>query len=72
MKLKVYLTKILNCICTGEDDALHITTNKSQNNDEIKSYIADLMGINQRAFKVTYISEIPRDTSGKLLYSKLK
>ena len=65
--------KFSNCICTGEDDTLSIfTTNKSQDNDEIKTYISDLMGINKRAFKVTYISEIPRNESGKLLYSKLK
>lgn len=65
--------KFSNCICTGKDDTLSIfTTNKSQDSNEIKNYISDLTGINQRAFKVHYISEIPRDASGKLLYSKLK
>jgi len=62
---------ISDCICSGRDDEMVIyITDKSKLKD-VNKYIAEKIGINRRAFLVKYIPEIPRNLSGKIIYSKL-
>lgn len=59
------------CICTGIDDNLEIYTTDNKGVDEIKSFVINHTGINQKGFKVFYIDAFPRNEVGKILYSKL-
>lgn len=61
-----------NCACSGEDDHLRIYTTNKENHAKIKSFVAERTGIHQSAFDVIYIESIPRNESGKILYSSLK
>ena len=38
---------------------------------DVKDYISKQLGINSLAFKVKYIKEIPKNSSGKILYKNL-
>lgn len=59
------------CVCTGVDDKLHIYTIGQKSKNEIIKFISSKTGLNLKAFEVTYINEIPRTDSGKILYSAL-
>lgn len=59
------------CICTGVDDKLYIYTTNKNVESEIIQFISSQTKLNSTAFKVTYIEEIPRNDSGKILYSAL-
>ena len=39
--------------------------------DSIKKVLREKIGINQTAFKINYIESIPKNKSGKVMYSKL-
>jgi acyl-coenzyme A synthetase/AMP-(fatty) acid ligase len=60
-----------DCACAGTDDNLKIYVTKVDDKDWIRSYIARRTGINQTGFTVVYIDKIPRNESGKVLYSAL-
>ena len=60
-----------DCACTGKDDKMIVyITNKELLNDT-KSFISKKIGINFRAFEIRVINKIPKNTSGKTIYSKL-
>ena len=59
------------CVCTGNDEHLKIFTNIESNVKNIIMYITKTFNLNKSVFSVTSISEIPRNDSGKILYSKL-
>ena len=58
-------------ICTGVDDKLLIYTTQEEKLNEIKLFISTKIGIHHSAISVFFISEFPRNESGKILYSKL-
>lgn len=60
-----------DCVCAGTDDNLKMYVTKLDDKDRIRSYIAQRTGINQAGFTVVYVEEIPRNESGKVLYSAL-
>lgn len=60
-----------NCVCAGEDDNLKIYITDIEEQNEVKTFIAGRTEINQSAFSVTFIEEIPRNESGKIIYSAL-
>jgi long-chain acyl-CoA synthetase len=60
-----------DCACTGRDDEIIIFITDRGKLKDINRYIAEKIGINRRAFLVKYIAEIPRNFSGKIIYSKL-
>ena len=60
-----------NCACVGTDDKLKIYFTKPGENDRIVSYVSKRTGINTAGFVSVYIGEIPRNESGKVLYSAL-
>jgi acyl-coenzyme A synthetase/AMP-(fatty) acid ligase len=65
-------TIIHDCACTGEDDKMVIFITESSRLDEVKKYISTKTGINHSAFIVKIISKIPKNESGKTIYSKLE
>jgi len=56
--------------CVGEDDHMRIYTTSSDTR-AVHKLVSDITGINQSAFSVVYIEEIPRNEAGKILYSVL-
>jgi len=48
---------------------IYVTT--LDNKDQLRSYIAECTGINQSGFTFVHIDKIPRNESGKVLYSAL-
>ena len=69
---EILLKNILSeCACTGEDDKMIIYITEKEKIGEVKSFISKKIGINLKAFTVKYVSEIPKNSSGKIIYSKL-
>lgn len=62
---------IIDCACSGTDDNLSVFISDDISDDEIKDYISQKTKLNRSAFKVIIIGEIPKNESGKILYSKL-
>lgn len=60
-----------DCACVGTDDNLKIYVTEMDDKDRIRSYIAERTGINHAGFTVVYVDKIPRNESGKVLYSAL-
>ncbi|MCR5702217.1 MAG: AMP-binding protein [Lachnospiraceae bacterium] len=61
----------MECACVGTDDHMKIYVTEQGSEDEILDYISGKTGLNRKAFEVIYISEIPKNDSGKKLYSVL-
>ena len=62
---------ISDCACSGRDDEMVIYITDKNKLKKINRYIAEKISINHRAFTVKYIPEIPKNSSGKTIYSKL-
>lgn len=60
-----------DCACVGSDDNMVIYITEAGREDEVKKYIATKTGINKTAFKVRLIDQIPKNSSGKTIYSLL-
>ena len=62
------------CVCGGRDDQLKIYLEASCSRDpeEAIAFISSKIGLNRSAFAAVVIDEIPRNDSGKVLYSKLE
>lgn len=63
---------IPDCACVGQDDKMIIYIPRANNVDDVKLYISNKTGINKTAFEVRCIDAIPKNTSGKTIYSELK
>ena len=68
---KVLENLTTGCACTGTDDQMVIYLTEKNRENEIRQYIASKMNININAFEVRYIQAIPRNSSGKTIYSQL-
>jgi acyl-coenzyme A synthetase/AMP-(fatty) acid ligase len=60
-----------DCVCVGTDDNMKIYVTTLDNKDRLRSYITECTGINQSGFTIEHIEKIPRNESGKVLYSAL-
>ena len=60
-----------DCACVGVDDQMLIYTNKGSDKKNIINFIELYFDINKSGFSVIHINEIPRNHSGKVLYSEL-
>ena len=61
----------IECACVGSDDNMIIYVTKSDINIEVVDYISERTGLNRKAFEVRYIDTIPKNDSGKKLYTQL-
>ncbi len=57
--------------CIGEDDNLIIYITDRSKESEVREYLARKTGINIKAFSIKHIDKIPKNTSGKTIYSNL-
>jgi acyl-coenzyme A synthetase/AMP-(fatty) acid ligase len=59
------------CACAGDDRILRIYTTDTEHHGEIRAFIAARTGIHPSGFEVRHIENLPRNASGKILYSEL-
>lgn len=57
--------------CTGEDDKMFIYITQKDMEISVKKYMNSKTGIPPSAMKVQYISSIPKNTAGKVIYNNL-
>lgn len=62
----------IDCASAGADDHMCIYITKNQLLQEVKRFIVHKTGLNALAFKIIVIDEIPKNDSGKVMYSELK
>jgi len=62
---------ISDCACTGEDDRMIIYITDPSRESEVQDYLSGKTGINIQAFTVKHIDKIPKNSSGKTIYSSL-
>jgi len=60
-----------DCACSGVDDKMKIYVTDSRLVDDVRNFVSQKTGINPMAFDVIYIDKIPKNSSGKTIYSKL-
>ncbi len=68
---KLVKDSFCECACIGFDDKMSIFAVEKKSIKLIKDFIKDQIGINQNVFDVHYIKNIPKNSSGKTLYSEL-
>ena len=62
---------VSDCACIGNDDKMIIyITDKSRSN-EVRNFISSKTGINRSGFSVRFINTIPKNSTGKTIYSSL-
>ena len=61
----------IECACVGVDDKMVVYITDEDKCHDIQSFLASKTGLNFVAFDVKYISTIPKNEAGKILYSKL-
>lgn len=62
----------VSCACVGVDDKITVFVTEPGLEEQILGLLAEKTGLNNRAFEVRCISEIPKSTSGKILYPDLQ
>jgi long-chain acyl-CoA synthetase len=62
---------ISDCACVGVDDHMRIYINDKTRLDEVRNFISTKTGIHHSAFIIKHIDLIPKNTSGKTIYSSL-
>ncbi len=58
--------------CAGVDDHMYLFVTDESVSEEVKKFVVLKTGLNQMAFKVIKIDEIPKNDAGKILYLKLE
>ena len=58
--------------CAGTDDKMVIYIADPNLSDTVRSFITEKTGINGRAFEIRVIERIPKNSSGKTIYSQLQ
>lgn len=61
-----------NCVCAGTDDHLKLYMTDETRLEEARTFISKKIGLNLAGFSAILVREIPRNESGKILYSKLE
>lgn len=70
MMLKVAYPEI-ECACSGDDDLMYIYLTSESLQKSIKPFLVEKTGLHVSAFKVKTVAQIPKNKSGKVLYSQL-
>jgi long-chain acyl-CoA synthetase len=62
---------VSECACVGADDHMVIYITEKSKENRVLEYLVDKTGINRKAFFVRYIDVIPKNSSGKIIYTNL-
>ncbi len=69
---RLLLDKGYVCACTGVDDRMSVYTEQEGKEEEIRKLVSHLLNLNMSAFVVRHIPSIPKNESGKTLYTALE
>ena len=69
---RLLLDKGYICACSGIDDQMLVYTENEGKEDEIHKLVSNLLNLNRTAFEVKFIPLIPKNESGKTLYTELE
>jgi long-chain acyl-CoA synthetase len=58
--------------CTGIDDKMDVYITEEGRENEVKNFLSKKTGINHSAFHVKHIESIPKNSSGKTIYTKFE
>lgn len=61
----------IDCACGGRDDKLRVFLVQPAEPTDIRSYLAEKLGIHFSGFQVQPVDRIPRTSAGKILYQEL-
>ena len=61
-----------DCVCTGNDEKIIVYITEDLKKEKIRDYISSKLGLHHSIFSINIIDKIPRNSSGKTIYSKLK
>jgi acyl-coenzyme A synthetase/AMP-(fatty) acid ligase len=61
-----------DCACVGRDDKMIVYITDQSLCTMVRDLLVNMTGINNLAFDVRAIQEIPKNDSGKVQYAKLK
>ncbi len=63
-----------DCACTGVDDHMdvYITSPRAEDREAVAAFLSEKTRLNQKAFTVYSISQIPKNEAGKTLYKELR
>ena len=62
----------LDCACGGVDDKMRIYLTDETRKDAVRDFVSGKTHLNASAFEIVVISSIPKNASGKTLYSELR
>ncbi|MBA0180423.1 AMP-binding protein [Pectobacterium carotovorum] len=62
----------ISCACAGTDDRLSIFITDATLVDDVKQYVANKIQLNHTALRINVLSDIPKNSAGKILYSQLE
>lgn len=60
-----------DCACVGNDDQMFIYINEESRSEEVRKFISTKTGVHHSAFSIRIIDKIPKNSSGKTIYSGL-
>ncbi|MED1873009.1 AMP-binding protein [Brevibacillus borstelensis] len=61
-----------DCACAGEDDKMKVFITDKERQDEVYRLVSEKTGVHRTGFVVIPVDVIPRNESGKVLYSQLE
>lgn len=64
--------KDIDCACTGIDDFMYVFITNEGRTEDVQKFLTNKTGLNHLAFRVRYIASVPKNESGKILYSALE
>ncbi|WP_233986580.1 AMP-binding protein [Pectobacterium versatile] len=62
----------MGCACGGTDDRLYIFITDAAFVDDVRQFVAHKIQLNHAALRIKVLSDIPKNSAGKILYSKLE
>lgn len=62
----------IDCACTGNDKLMRIYISENESKHRIVDFISEKTHLFRNIFKVNYIPQIPRSSTGKILYKELE
>ncbi len=62
----------MDCASGGVDDHVYIFITDESKSEDVRAYIAENTNLNSSAFKTVYLENIPKNDSGKVLYTELQ
>ena len=60
-----------DCACSGVDDKMSVFITDENAKNDVMEFLTEKLKFNSIAFRVNYVSSIPRNESGKILYKEL-